>query len=304
MAIGPAAATAVAEPMEFFDLIKGLIRRREPTDLVELLLIGLAVFAVMRFLRGTRGARLLRGFIFLLAGSSLLVSVVANVLDLERIKQIYPLFVGALFLIALVAFQPELRRALIRLGAATWFGPSAREFDRVIDEVVDAVTYLSKNKIGGLIAFERATEFGGLMESACKLDAEVSKELLATIFWPGSMLHDMGVVISQGRMAAAAVQFPLTESEGIDASLGSRHRAALGLSQESDAVIVVVSEETGIISLIENGVMERHLTGETLRQLLRAKLSRSSGERDAESKEEDAREKDSAAGPSATTQLE
>ncbi len=260
--------------MELIDLITGLIRRREPTDLVELLLIGLAVYAVMRFLRGTRGARLLRGFIFLLAGSSLVVSLVANILDLERIKQIYPLFVGALFLIALVAFQPELRRALIRLGAATWFGPGAREFDRVVDEVIEAVAYLAKNKIGALIAFERATEFGGLIEPACKLDAEVSKELISTIFWPGSMLHDMGMIISQGRISAAAVQFPLTESEDVDPTLGSRHRAALGLSQESDALIVVVSEETGIISLVENGEIERHLTAETLRQLLKQKLSR------------------------------
>jgi diadenylate cyclase len=258
--------------MELLQVLRSIIQRREPTDLVELLLIGLAVYAVMRFLRGTRGARLLRGFIFLLAGSSLLVSVVANVLDLERIKQIYPVFVAALFLIALVAFQPELRRALIRLGAATWFGPSGREFGRVIDEVVEAVIYLSKNKIGALIAFERSTEFGGLMDSACHLDAEVSKELILTIFWPGSALHDMGVIISQGRLAAAAVQFPLTESEGLDASLGSRHRAAIGLSQDSDALIVVVSEETGTISLVENGVMERHLTGETLRQLLREKV--------------------------------
>lgn len=264
--------------MEFIDLITGLIRRREPTDLVELLLIGLAVYAVMRFLRGTRGARLLRGFIFLLAGSSLVVSLVANLLDLERIKQIYPLFVGALFLIALVAFQPELRRALIRLGAATWFGPSAREFDRVVDEAVEAVAYLAKNKIGAIIAFERATELGGLIEPACKLDAEVSRELISTIFWPGSMLHDMGMIISQGRIAAAAVQFPLTESEELDPTLGSRHRAALGLSQESDALIVVVSEETGIVSLVENGTIERHLTAETLRQLLKQKLSRTSRE--------------------------
>lgn len=260
--------------MEFIELIRDLIRKREPADLVELLLIGLAVYAVMRFLRGTRGARLLRGFILLLAGSSLVISLVANVFDLERIKQVYPLFVGALFLIALVAFQPELRRALIRLGAATWFGSSAREFDRVIDEVVETVTYLAKNKIGGIIAFERSTELGALMETACKLDAEVSRELLATIFWPGSMLHDMGVVISQGRVAAAAVQFPLTESAELDPTLGSRHRAALGLSQESDAVIVVVSEETGVISVVENNAMERHLTGETLRQHLKDRLSR------------------------------
>lgn len=263
-----------------FDGFYGLFSRLKWTDLVELCLIGIAVYAVMRFLRGTRGARLLRGFIFLLVGSSLIVSLIANVFDLERIKFLYPVFVAGLFIVALVAFQPELRRALIRLGAATWFGPSAREFDRVIDEVVDSAAYFSKNKIGALIAFERATEFGGLLDSACRLDAEVSKELLASIFWPGSALHDMGVVIAQGRIAAAAVQFPLTESEGLDPTLGSRHRAALGLSQEADALIVVVSEETGTISVAENGKLERHLTADMLRQLLRSKLTKTVKEKE------------------------
>lgn len=258
--------------MELVDELHGILQRRVWTDLVELLIIGLAVHAAMRFLRGTRGARLLRGFVLLLVGSTLLVYLVANVLDLERIRVIYPFFVGSLFLVALVAFQPELRRALIKLGAARWFPESSREIDRIIDEVVDSATYLSKNKIGGLIAFERSTEFGGLIESGCKLDAEVTKELLMTLFWPGSALHDMGVIISQGRLAAAAVQFPLTESTDLDASMGSRHRAAIGLSQETDAVVLVVSEETGTISIVIEGKMQRFLTPETLRQVLRSEL--------------------------------
>jgi diadenylate cyclase len=259
--------------MQPLDALNNLIGRLKWSDLVELLLIGIVVFVVMRFLRGTRGARLLRGFIFLLVGSSLIVSLVANVFDLERIRFLYPLFVGALFLVALVAFQPELRRALIHLGAATWFSSVAQEMDRVIDETVDAVGYLARNKIGALIAFERSTEFGGMIDSACRLDAEVSRQLLLTIFWPGSALHDMGVIISQGRIAAAAVQFPLTESEDLDPSLGSRHRAALGLSQESDALVIVVSEETGTISVVDGGRMERFLTPVSLREQLSRRLA-------------------------------
>ena len=258
--------------MELLDELRGILQRRVWTDLVEILIIGLAVHAAMRFLRGTRGARLLRGFVLLLVGSTLVVYLVANVLDLERIRVLYPFFVGSLFLVALVAFQPELRRALIKLGAAKWFPESSREIDRIIDEVVEAAASLSKNKIGGLIAFERSTEFGGLIESGCKLDAEVSKELLMTIFWPGSALHDMGVIISQGRLAAAAVQFPLTESTDLDSSMGSRHRSAIGLSQETDAVVLVVSEETGTISVVIQGKMQRFLTPETLRQVLRSEL--------------------------------
>ncbi len=260
--------------MKILEALREILERREWTDLIELLIIGFAVFATMRFLRGTRGARLLRGFTFLLIGGTLVVYLLANVLDLERITVLAPYFVGAMFLIALVAFQPELRRALIRLGAASWIIESVRQMDRSIDAVVDTAAYLSKNKIGALIAFERDTEFGALIEGGCKLDSEVTKELLTTIFWPGSALHDMGVIISQGRIAAAAVQFPLTESGNVDPSLGSRHRAAIGLSEDSDAVIVVISEETGIISVVDKGKMRRFLTAETLKQLLKDELGR------------------------------
>ncbi len=257
-----------------------ILRRFEWTDIVELVLIGAAVYATMRFLRGTRGARLLRGFILLLVGSTLVLYSVVNVFDLERIQVLYPIFVGALFLVALVSFQPELRRALIRLGAATWFVQSSREMDRVIDSVVEASTYLSKHKIGAIIAFERATELGALAENGVLLDAEVTKQLLMTLFWPGSALHDMGVIIAQGRLAAAAVQFPLTDSEDLNPTLGSRHRAAVGLSQDSDALILVVSEETGTISTVQNGHMQRGLTPESLRQMLRSELGRAVAEKE------------------------
>ncbi|MBX3394757.1 MAG: diadenylate cyclase CdaA [Phycisphaerae bacterium] len=252
--------------------LSDVIRRAEWSDLTELLLIGSAVYAVMRFFRGTRGARLLRGFALLLVGGTLLMYLLANLLDLARILVIFPTFITALFLIALVAFQPELRRALMRLGAQTWFVESPEEIDRIIEQVVEAVTYLAKNKIGALIAFERASEFGMLSEDAIKLDAEVTSQLIMTIFWPGSALHDMGVIISRGRVAAAGVQFPLTDSQEVSPELGSRHRAAIGLSEESDALVVVVSEETGIISVIEDGKIRRNLMPENLRQALREGL--------------------------------
>ncbi|MCK6456515.1 MAG: diadenylate cyclase CdaA [Phycisphaerae bacterium] len=245
---------------------------------VELLLIGSVVYVVLRLLRGTRGERLLRGMALIVLIATLLVSVVADVLKLERIRVLYPPFVIGVVLATVVAFQPELRRALLRLGAARLFGNLSGEFDRLIDEVVDSAEYLSRNKIGAIIAFERSTELGPLAENGCKLDAEVSTSLLNTIFWPGSALHDMGVVISQGRVAAAAVQFPLTDTEGLDRSFGSRHRAAIGLTEETDAVVLVVSEETGVISLVERGKLHRFLTPETLRPLLRTLLTGEAGE--------------------------
>ncbi|MEK6643819.1 MAG: diadenylate cyclase CdaA [Planctomycetota bacterium] len=258
--------------MNPFEPLFEILRRRTWTDFVELAIIGAGVYSVMRFLKGTRGARLLRGFLLLLLGSTLVLNFIANAFDLERIKTIYPLFVGGLFLSALVAFQIELRRALIRLGAATWFGDTTSDVDRVINETVDAAVQLSKRRMGAIIAFERATEFRALEETGIRLDAELSKELLLTIFWPGTPLHDMGVIVSQGRITAAAVQFPLADAEGFDAAIGARHRAALGLSQESDALILVVSEETGAITIVEDGTMQRNLTAEKLRDILQEKL--------------------------------
>lgn len=239
---------------------------------LELLLIGTVVHFVLVFLRGTRGERLFRGVALVLLVATAIVSVLADQLELDRIKVLYPPFLVSMLFVALLAFQPELRRALIRLGATRLLGSLSGETERVVDSVVECAEYGSRNKIGVLIAIERATQLASLIENGTRLDAEISVPLLNTIFWPGSVLHDMGVVIAQGRVAAAGVQFPLTEAEGLDQSFGSRHRAALGLSEETDALVVVVSEETGIISLFDRGKFQRNLTEETLRHALRAQL--------------------------------
>jgi len=241
--------------------------------LIELGLIGTVVHFVLVFLRGTRGERLFRGLALVLLVATAIVSILADQLELDRIKVLYPPFLVGMLLVALLAFQPELRRALIRLGATRLLGNLSGETERVIDCVVECAEYGSRNKIGVLIAIERTTQLGAMAENGTRLDAEISVALLNTIFWPGSVLHDMGVVISQGRVAAAGVQFPLTEAEGLDQSFGSRHRAALGLSEETDALVIVVSEETGIISVFDRGKFKRNLTEETLRQALRSQFS-------------------------------
>ncbi len=248
--------------------------RRTLSAFFELLLIGLVVHMVLRFLRGTRGERLFRGVAMVLLVATIIVSVLADQLELERIKVLYPPFLVGMLLVALVAFQPELRRALIRLGATRLFANLSGEMERVIDAVVECADYCSRNKIGALIAIERSTQLSALMESGTRMDSEVSAPLLNTIFWPGSALHDMGVVISGGRVAAAGVQFPLTDTDGLDQSFGSRHRAALGLSEDSDAVVIAVSEETGIISVFERGQITRHLTPDELRETLRTSLGK------------------------------
>ena len=234
---------------------------------IELLLIGSVVYSVIRFLRGTGGEKLFKGIVILLLGFWFL-SYLTGVLDLERIRFLFDYFLVGVLVVAAVAFQPELRRGLMRLGGASFARAGVPQMAQVIEQVVDAAATLSRTQIGGIVAFEREVGLGDLVAAGTPVNAEATAELLNTIFWPGSPLHDMGVVIRGGRVAAAGVQFPLAETGEYDRLLGSRHRAAIGLSKATDAVVVVVSEETGHISLALDGKLTRFLTLEQLRQQL------------------------------------
>jgi diadenylate cyclase len=235
---------------------------------LELILIGLCVHYVLEFLRGTRGARMLRGIAFVLITLYLLVQLLANWLGLTRLAFLYSEFLQFAFFAVIVVFQPELRRALLRLGETRLFRVWTNQLEDEIDAVIEACVFLSRRKIGALIAIEREVGLGGIAENATRLNADLTAPLLQTIFWPNSPLHDLGVVISQGRVMYAGVQFPLAESGELEKELGSRHRAAVGMSQESDAVVLVVSEETGDVSIAERGQLIRKLTPEGLRGLL------------------------------------
>ncbi len=248
------------------------IADRPWVTLIELLLIGSVVYSILRALKGTRGARLVRAVLTILAVSFAVVWLVAERFGFERINAIYPYFILGVFLVSLVAFQTELRRLLLRVGEARWLRRWIRTGDEVIEPLVSAVDRLAFKKIGALIAIERSAESGAILESGVPLDAVVSAELLETIFWPGSALHDLGVMISQGRIRAAGCQFPLAESAEVDRSLGSRHRAAIGMSQETDAVVIIVSEETGTISVAMHGRLRRGFTPTTLRDTLNKEL--------------------------------
>ncbi len=235
---------------------------------LEMFLIGIVVYFTLRFLQGTRGARLLRAIGLIVVVSFLVVRLVAAKLELDRISYLYPYFLGAVFLITLIVFQTELRRGLLLIGANWWSRSWAEEAARVIEPIVQAAASLSKKKVGALIAVERSVGMAAVAETGVPLDAVVSAELLGSVFWPGSVLHDMGVIIRGNRIVAAGCQFPLADSDDVDRSLGSRHRAAVGISHESDALVVVVSEETGTISVAEHGRLRRSLTPDTLRQIL------------------------------------
>lgn len=241
---------------------------------VEMLLIGLVVYWVLRFLRGTRGARMLKGIASVLIVLYLLIQLVAEQFGLQRINFLYGQFLSFASIVIIVVFQPELRRALMRLGETRLFRGFGQQVNEEIEALVESATFCSRRKIGALIAIERETGLGGIAESGTRLNAELSAELLNTIFWPNSPLHDLGVIVSQGRVAYAGVQFPLAESGELERELGSRHRAAVGMSQESDAVVLVVSEETGDVSIAERGQLIRKLTPEGLRGLLAELLGR------------------------------
>ena len=236
--------------------------------LIELLLIGTVVFCVLRFLQRTRGARLMRGVGVVVVASFVVVRMLAERFHWERIEFLYQYFVVAVFLVTLVVFQPELRRGLMRIGENLWLTGLYRKSDQLIELLVQSASALSKKRIGAIIAIERLSGLAAIVETGVALDAKLSAELLNTIFWPGSALHDMGVIVRQGRVVAAGCQFPLAETIDLERGLGSRHRAALGLSEESDAIVVVVSEETGIISVAHDGRLLRTLTPESLRDIL------------------------------------
>jgi diadenylate cyclase len=238
--------------------------------LAELLLIGIFVYIVLSFLEGTRGERLFRGVIFVLLVGSLILNLVVKQFGMERIAYLYSGFLIAVLIIAVTAFQPELRRALIRIGQADLFSPSSpQQLTRCVEEIIEAINQMAAEKTGAIIAITQQVPLGEFAETGVRIDAKVTSELLKTIFYQGTPLHDMAVLIQGDRVIAARVQLPLAEADSaIHGRLGSRHRAAIGLSTASDALVVVVSEETGIISLAMNGQLIRNISEIQLRRHL------------------------------------
>lgn len=261
-----------------FDTLRTMLDRFDsgaynPVEvLIELGLIGISINWCASVLHGTRGTRLLRGLLVLLVAATLGVRVVAQQLEWERLEFLYRFFITGLAFIALVAFQPELRRALIRAGEVSFLRRSSPE-RKVIAALVESAGYLSRNRYGALIGIQREVGLANWAENGTQLNAEVSADLLKTIFFPNSPLHDLGVILRESRIIAAGCQFPVTESGEVDASLGSRHRAGVGLSAESDALVLIVSEETGTISIADGGKLIRFLSLDDLEQELESRLS-------------------------------
>lgn len=240
---------------------------------IELFLIGLVVYWVVDFLEGTRGERLFRSVIFILIIGFLILNLLVKRLDFARLQYLYNGFLIFVLIIAVAAFQPEIRRALIRIGQPRFSSRSTQKLARTAEEIITAVTDLSASKIGAIIVMENRVALGEFIETGVRLNALVSGELLKTIFKPGTPLHDMAVIIRQDRIVAARVQLPLAEAGSINGvELGSRHRAAIGITIGSDALCLVVSEETGIISIAEDGQVTRNISQSQLRKKLTSQV--------------------------------
>lgn len=234
---------------------------------IELLLIGLVVYWAIDFLEGTRGERLFRGVILILITGFLILKLIVGRFAFERLQYLYNGFLIAVLIIAVAAFQPEIRRALIRIGRTRFLSSSSQLLSITAEEIITAINELSAAKIGAIIVIEKRVALGEFIETGVKIDARVTAELLRTIFLPGTPLHDMAVVIRGDRAVAARVQLPLAEAGSIGGiELGSRHRAAVGITTGSDAICLVVSEETGTISMAQNGQLTRKIDEAQLRK--------------------------------------
>jgi len=262
------------------DTLLQILRFEAWQVLVELLVIWTCVYLVFRFLRGTRGAGVIRGFAVLLIIATVLIRFVGQGSDLfDRLSFIYERFLGFLAFVLIVVFQPELRQVMTRIGHGMWLRGTSSADQRVIESIAEAAVFLSKSQFGALIAVERRTRLGELTDKGQIIDAIVSARLLESVFFPNSPLHDLGVVIRDDRIVAAGVQFPLAEEGALDGSFGSRHRAGLGLATESDAVVVIVSEEQGTISIANSGRLDYDVPRDRIAQVLAEHLA---GTREAE----------------------
>lgn len=245
------------------DILRFLIPRLWP-DAVEILLVAFVLYRFLLFLVGTRAMQIMLGLVILAV-----VSVVALLANFTIISYV----LGVLFtygaFAAIVVFQPELRNALARLGQSGWMRSIARgDRHSVAEEIAEALDRLSRAGTGAIIAIEGDIELDEFIASGTPLDAAVSADLLTTIFTPYSPLHDGAVVVRRDRIIGAGCVLPLTQHKVLDKSLGTRHRAAIGLSEEADALVLVVSEETSSISVASQGRLHRRLTTDQVRTLL------------------------------------
>ncbi|HEX9860307.1 MAG TPA: diadenylate cyclase CdaA [Nitrospirota bacterium] len=241
-----------------------LIKTFRIWDLADILLVAFILYRLFLLIKGTRAVQMLLGM-----GVLIVALLFSRWAELYTINWLIQSFMAQVVLVILVLFQPELRRALAHMGENPLLSSlSPVESSRFLDEIVKSSVSLANRRVGALIVLERETDLKNIVEMGTELDSRVSKELLLSIFHPASPMHDGAIIIQRGRVAAAGCFLPLSMSARISKALGTRHRAALGLTEETDAVVVVVSEETGTISLALGGRLTRDMDAVSLRRVL------------------------------------
>jgi uncharacterized protein (TIGR00159 family) len=247
------------------DLAEFFNSRFDPLrDTVDILLVAAGIYWLLLLIRGTRAIQILVGLIVLIA-----LSLASELFQLAALGMILERFLGSAVLIIVILFQNDIRRALARVGRGFFPSFSAEQELQVVEEIVRTAGALSQRRHGALIVLERESNLGDLIEAGVSVDAQISKELLTSIFQPSSPMHDGAVVIQEGRVSSAGCILPLTLRTDLPEGLGTRHRAAIGITEETDALVVVVSEETAKISVVLGGDMLRGLDAPRLRVVLR-----------------------------------
>jgi diadenylate cyclase len=247
------------------DLAEFFNSRFDPLrDTVDILLVMAGIYWLLLLIRGTRAIQILVGLIVLIA-----LSLASELFQLAALGMILERFLGSAVLIIVILFQNDIRRALARVGRGFFPSFSVQQELQVVEEVVRTAGSLSQRRHGALIVLERESNLGDLIEAGVNVDAALSKELLTSIFQPSSPMHDGAVVIQEGRVSIAGCILPLTLRTDLPEGLGTRHRAAVGITEETDALVVVVSEETASISVVLGGEMLRGLDAPRLRVVLR-----------------------------------
>lgn len=231
-------------------------------DGFEILVLAFCMYQLYRAFRATRGAQILIG----LGSIMVALALLTQVFQFEVIGWLITRSAAVIAFALLVIFQPELRNALARLGSSQFFSFSSKRRLALVERLADSVVMLSKKRVGALFAIQRDITLKEQLETGVILDAQFTSELAMSVFYPKSPLHDGGMIIADDRVAGAACVFPVTEKEMRDRSTGLRHRAAIGLTERTDAIAVVVSEETGSISICENGILQRNLTENQFRE--------------------------------------
>ena len=259
---------------EFLTNIRNTFPSITVVDILDILLVAFVIYQVINLIRTTSAFRIAKAIVILL-----IVTVVTDLLNFHTINYLLERVLELGFVALVIVFQPELRRFLEKIGGRSMrdlIGISSsgaeNSMPEVIRETVEACEVMSKERVGALIVFERENSLEQISGTGTKVDAAVSQELIRNIFFPKASLHDGGMIINAGRIESAGCLLPLTENRNLSSDLGTRHRAGVGMSETADCVVVIVSEETGTISVAINGMLKRYLSIETLRKLLTQEL--------------------------------